>query len=98
MAFGLPDRQSLVTVDISVDASCEDAIKVSGLAKTYADIDLAALPIAIWGTPASRTDTPRNGDRIEILRPLAIDPRNARRELASEGQFMGGRSPVETDD
>lgn len=92
VVFGLPDRQSLVVVNIDAQSSCDDAINASGLATVYAEFDLVSLPIAIWGRLAVRRDRLKNGDRVEILRPLEINPRDARRHLASEGQFMGGAS------
>ena len=92
VVFGLPDRQSLVVVNIDAQSSCDDAINASGLAAIHAKSDLVSLPIAIWGRLADRRDPLKNGDRVEILRPLEIDPRDARRLLASEGQFMGGAS------
>jgi len=93
VVFGLADRQSLVSVIIDAQASCDDAINAAGLAEIYAESDLPSLPIAIWGRPADRRDALKNGDRVEILRPLEIDPRDARRNLASEGQFMGAAAP-----
>ncbi len=90
VVFGLADRQALVSVDVDRHANCADAIVLSGLAETFAEIDLSALRIAIWGRLANRRDPLKHGDRIEILRPLEIDPRDARRQLATEGQFMGG--------
>lgn len=92
VAFGLPDRQSLIVVHCDSGASCDDAIDASGLAGTYPDAPIAELPIAIWGRPVDRGDRVKNGDRIELLRPLRIDPRDARRQLASEGQFMGSNA------
>jgi putative ubiquitin-RnfH superfamily antitoxin RatB of RatAB toxin-antitoxin module len=97
VVFGLAKRQTLRSVEVDSRASCSDAISASGILSDYPEIDLAELPIAIWGKLAQRHDPLRNGDRIELLRPLEIDPRDARRRLASEGQFMGG-SPVQDPD
>lgn len=92
VVFGLPDRQSLIVVNSDAQASCNDVIDASGLARLYPESGIAELPIAIWGRPADRGDEAKHGDRIELLRPLQMDPRDARRQLASEGQFMGGSS------
>ena len=97
VVYALPERQSLVVVSLDDQASCVDAINASGLVEIYAEADLASLPIAIWGRPADRLDPLKEGDRVEILRPLEIDPRDARRHLASEGQFMGGASQSRPD-
>lgn len=98
VVFGVPERQDLVTVEIAAHASCADAIARSGVVASFPDIDLASLPIAVWGRPASATDEVKEGDRVEILRPLAIDPRDARRRLAMAGRYMGTAKSEDGDD
>ena len=43
---------------------------------------VADLAVGIWGKPVSRDSTVNAGDRIELYRPLDIDPREARRQRA----------------
>ena len=93
VVFGMPEHQELVTVEIAAHATCADAIARSGVEASFPDIDLASLPIAVWGRQAIATDEVRDGDRVEILRPLAIDPREARRRLALAGKYMGTAAP-----
>lgn len=95
VVFALPNRQELVEVDLVTGSSAADAIELSGLRKEFPDLDLDAMPIAIWGKSATRRRKLVDGDRVEILRQLEIDPRDARRELARDGQFMGGPTPAE---
>jgi putative ubiquitin-RnfH superfamily antitoxin RatB of RatAB toxin-antitoxin module len=83
--FGLPDRQELKTVHVHRGAKCNDAIRESGISEDFPDYDLANCPIAIWGSPVGRDHAVKDGDRVEILRPLAIDPRDARRQRALAG-------------
>ena len=90
LVFALRERQQLVTLTIGAQATVGDAIEQSGLAAAFPDQDLQAAPVAIWGKPADRDQRLRDGDRVEILRPLEIDPRQARRQLAEAGRFMGG--------
>jgi putative ubiquitin-RnfH superfamily antitoxin RatB of RatAB toxin-antitoxin module len=35
---------------------------------------------AVWGKPVELTQTLKDGDRLEVLRPLRVDPKVARRE------------------
>ena len=90
VAYGTPDQQALETVFITAGASCMDAIAMSGISSKFPHDEIASLPLAIWGKPATSDSYPKAGDRIEILRPLIIDPRDARRLLAEAGRFMGG--------
>jgi len=96
VVFALPERQELMEVILGTGSTVSDAIDSSGIREKFADFDLDAMPIAIWGRPAGRRRELADGDRVEILRRLEIDPRDARRELARDGQFMGG--PVSAED
>jgi putative ubiquitin-RnfH superfamily antitoxin RatB of RatAB toxin-antitoxin module len=98
IVFGLPGRQELVPVNVAPDTNCAAAISQSGIAANFPEFDLPTLPIAIWGRPAEHGDRLKDGDRVEILRPLEIDPRDARRQLAIDGQFMGGVTPGHMDE
>lgn len=79
MVFALPDRQFLVTVTVSVDATVADAIRQSGVALRFPGVDFDGLQAGLWGKPVKREQTLRNGDRVELYRPLELDPREARR-------------------
>jgi len=90
VVYGKPNRQVLETVTVDAGVTCEEAIRKSGIDAKFPRDDLASLPLAIWGKPAAPHTIVNEGDRIEILRPLIIDPRDARRLLAQAGQYMGG--------
>jgi putative ubiquitin-RnfH superfamily antitoxin RatB of RatAB toxin-antitoxin module len=40
------------------------------------------MPVGIWGKRVSPDTTVRAGDRVELYRPLEVDPREARRQRA----------------
>ncbi len=57
-----------------------DAVKASGLiAGLPADVQ-DALVTAIWGKPKDPTTPLRAHDRVELLRGLQVDPKEARRQ------------------
>lgn len=96
VAYGTTDRQCLVEIRVRQGATCGEAVKLSGVPDRFPHDNVASLPLAVWGKVVQRDTVVRDGDRIEILRPLVNDPRDARRELATDGQTMGGsglRSP-----
>ena len=41
---------------------------------------LPVLQLGVWGKPVDATHFLRDGDRLEIYRPLTVDPKVARRE------------------
>ena len=88
VVFARPDKQSLVEVCVDDGTTVGEAIAASGLDAAFPDIVLNELPVGIWGRLAERSTTVRSGDRIEIYRPLELDPKSARRELAAAGLTM----------
>ncbi|NIV18987.1 MAG: RnfH family protein [Woeseiaceae bacterium] len=80
VVFALPETQVLVTVELDEGATVQDAIDESGLVDRFPDDRLDALPAGIWGHPVERNRALSDGDRVEIYRPLAMDPREARRQ------------------
>lgn len=65
-----------------------DALRRSGFDNWLA---AGAPAIGVWGRPC-RSDQPlRDGDRIELYRPLQIDPKDARRTRQRMQQLSGSR-------
>ncbi len=89
VVFALAERQELVALAIASGATVGEAIDQSGIAKRFPEQDLSACALGIWGRLADSDHVLQDGDRIEIYRPLLIDPREARRQLAAEGKSMG---------
>ncbi len=57
----------------------------------FAGLDLAAMPAGIWGRRVNPQRALRDGDRIELYRPLQVDPKVARRErFAQQGARTAG--------
>lgn len=81
VVFALPQRQFLRAVTLDAGATAADAIRSSGIERE-AGIDAAALDVGVW-SKLVRPDTPlRDGDRVELHRPLQVDPKEARRRRA----------------
>lgn len=88
VAFALPERQMLIAVELAEGATVADAIAESGLPEQFPGESLEKLPTGIWGEPAGRDQVLEAGDRVEIYRPLQMDPKEARRRLARAGKTM----------
>jgi putative ubiquitin-RnfH superfamily antitoxin RatB of RatAB toxin-antitoxin module len=54
----------------------------------------ATVEQAIWNRTCKLTDVPKNGDRIEIYRPLIADPKEARRRRAEKAKDEGRADKV----
>ena len=88
VVFGRPDSQSLVALSLEKGATVAVAIERSGLAEEYPDESIADLSAGIWGRIVDRDCVLKDGDRVEIYRPLQLDPRESRRRLAQLGLTM----------
>lgn len=90
IVFALPDRQSLLGLQLQQGATVADAIAASNIKDIYPDYDVENMSVGIWGREVTLTQQLQNSDRVEIYRPLALDPREARRQLAAAGRTMSG--------
>jgi len=95
----LPERQWCVAVRLPPGATVADALAeahdASALAEDAGVPDLARCAVGVWGEVADRDRPLNSGDRVEIYRPLIVDPRQARRRAAEAGRTLGraGRLP-----
>ena len=73
-------RQVLeLEVQVPAASTLQQALVVSGVLAQYPALALATLDVGVWGQPADLGQGLHNGDRIEIYRPLTVDPKVARR-------------------
>ncbi len=82
VVLALPRRQERVRVRLPAGATIGEAVAASGLLAGRPDIEVAGLRCGVAGSRVPPTARAHAGDRIEILRPLALDPREARRRRA----------------
>jgi len=76
---------------LPLGSTAAQAVAASALLQTLAADAIDALGLAVWGRKVSVHYTLRDGDRLEILRPLTVDPKVARRErFARQGAKSAG--------
>lgn len=67
-------------VELPEGATLRDAVLASGWPQVCAGQDVSALEVGTWGRRGSLDQPVRDGDRVEVYRPLLVDPKVARRE------------------
>ncbi len=75
-----PRRVLEWSVTIQPGADVFQVLQASSLAAEVPDLKLAQAAVAVWGRKAGLQQRVREGDRIEVLRALRVDPKSARRE------------------
>lgn len=83
VVYALPGGEDAVTLSVPRGATLLEAIAASGLLERHAEIDLARQKIGVYGKVRAGDAAARDGDRIEIYRGLALDPKEARRRRAA---------------
>jgi putative ubiquitin-RnfH superfamily antitoxin RatB of RatAB toxin-antitoxin module len=69
-----------VSLTLPEGATVAEALQASGLLGRHPDIDPATAKLGVWGKLRQAEDRLRDGDRVEVYRPLKVDPKEARRQ------------------
>jgi len=88
VAYALPGKQSLVSLEVEEGTTIKEAIEASGVLDTYDQIDLTQDKVGIFSKFATLETVLREKDRVEIYRPLIADPKQVRKERAAKGKAM----------
>lgn len=84
VAYATPLKQVIIALTVPAGSTILAAIRLSGILQQFPEIDLACQPVGVFSKKRALTDVLQAGDRIEIYRPLTIDPKEARRAKAKK--------------
>jgi len=74
-----PRQVELTPLQVSPGTSVLQALRASRLLERYPSIDLSVVTVGVWGLRVPLSHPLRDGDRVEIYRPLQVDPKESRR-------------------
>jgi hypothetical protein len=83
VVFCAPGIEHVIEVEVPAGTTLEQAISGSGLIERVRSLRGVVLDLGVWNRSAPAEQPVREGDRIEVYRPLAIDPKEARRLRAA---------------
>lgn len=92
VAYAAPGIEAIVPLALPAGATVADAVAASGLVEAHG-LHVPALAWAIFGQRADPSVPLRDGDRVEITRPLVADPKAVRRARASAHPPAKSRPP-----
>jgi putative ubiquitin-RnfH superfamily antitoxin RatB of RatAB toxin-antitoxin module len=81
--YARPGSTPLIDVRVPAGATLRDAIIASGVLALAPELALDALEVGVFNRPRALDSSVCDGDRIEIYRPLKIDPKETRRVRAA---------------
>lgn len=94
LTYALPSKQTLLSISVPNDTTVEQAIELSGILQTHNDIDLTQNKVGIWYKATKLSTVLKEGDRIEIYRPMTADPKEVRKLRALKAKEEGRANKV----
>lgn len=82
VAYATPRLQRIVELEVEPGCTARQAARLSGLERDFAGLDLEAVPLGIFSKKVDDEQLLQEGDRVELYRPLQVDPKEARRARA----------------
>ncbi|MDO5073047.1 MAG: RnfH family protein [Neisseria animaloris] len=79
IAYGTSEKQLLETMQVEEGTTARQAVLQSRIAAEFPDADVEKAPLGIFGKAVKDDTVLRDKDRVEVYRPLLIDPKEARR-------------------
>ena len=84
IVYAFRERASVFSVSVPAGATLREAVVASGVLERHPEISLEKQAYGIFGKRAALEARLAPGDRVEIYRPLAMDPKEARRRRAAK--------------
>lgn len=86
VAYALPQKQALLTLEVVEGTTALEAAQQSGVANQFEGVDLDDSKFGIFGKVIAPSQKLRAGDRVEIYRPLIADPKEVRKARAARAK------------
>jgi putative ubiquitin-RnfH superfamily antitoxin RatB of RatAB toxin-antitoxin module len=88
VVYALPKTQKIVALQLQQGATVRQAIEASGLLKEHPEIDLAKNKLGIFAKLTKPETELQDRDRVEIYRPLLIDPKEVRKQRSAASKHI----------
>lgn len=84
VAYATPKMQRIAELDVVEGCTARQAALQSQLDQHFDGLELSVVPLGIFGKKTADEQVLVDGDRVELYRPLQIDPKDARRARAEK--------------
>lgn len=88
VVYALPQQQKVISLQVSPQTTLFEAILLSKMTSYFPEINLETASVGIFSKleKSPKTRLVQDGDRIEVYRPLLVDPKEARKTRAAKLQ------------
>ena len=84
VAYATPERQLLIRLEVPAGCTAAEAIELSAIREKFPEMEVREGAVGIFSRKVSLAQELRDGDRVEIYRPLIADPKESRRRRAEK--------------
>ena len=89
IVYALPDRATIKAYRLRAPATVGNALALAAADSDFSGVEVAGSAVGIFGQLVSRERLLQPGDRLELYRPLAADPKDARRKRVQRARAQG---------
>lgn len=87
VAYALPEKQRIVKLDVPPGTTALEAVTLSKLEEVFDELVVGPdLKIGVWGKATTADRVLVAGERVEIYRPLLVDPKEVRKARAAKAK------------
>ena len=86
VAYALPDKQKILSLQVAEGCTVYEAAINSGMEQHFPELNIVEAKLGVFGKAVAKPQQQlvREGDRIEIYRPLIADPKEVRKARAAK--------------
>ena len=89
VAYAEPDHQEWIEFEAPEGVTADEAVRMSGILEKFPHLDVSDKRLGVFSKPVKGDHVLREGDRVEIYRPLQADPKKARTRKRQGGEEGG---------
>lgn len=82
VAYALPHKQAILEIEVPAGTTVLEAAQQSGIAGKFEGVNLENAKFGIFGQIVAPKQVLKDGDRVEVYRPLIADPKEVRKARA----------------
>ena len=98
VAYALPEKQRIIKLEVSPGTTALEAVTQSGIDTFFDDLTLGPdLTLGVWGKSTTHDRVLQSGERVEIYRPLLVDPKAVRKARAEKAKAARGAADQSSD-
>ena len=87
VAYALPEAQMIRAIAVPIGTTALEAVSLSGITEAFEDLSVdSSSRLGVFGKAVKSDHVLSDGERVEIYRPLLIDPKQLRKKRAEEAR------------